>query len=50
MKPCIHCDAHIPDNAYRCPHCRAVHPRRGWLFQAFLVAVVVATAAVVLFG
>ena len=45
MKYCNHCQAHVPDGTYRCPHCRGLHPQRGWVFQAFLVAVVAATAA-----
>ncbi|MGD2217544.1 MAG: hypothetical protein PVJ64_12390 [Gemmatimonadales bacterium] len=44
MKICRHCDAVIPDHTQRCPHCRGSHPRGGWMFQAFLIAVVTATA------
>jgi RNA polymerase subunit RPABC4/transcription elongation factor Spt4 len=49
MKVCPHCDALVPDHTRRCPHCRGAHPRGGWGFQLFLVVVVVATAAAVLF-
>lgn len=49
MKHCRHCEIRIPDHAHRCPHCRGMHPRGNWFFQAFLVAVVAATAAAVLF-
>ena len=48
MKHCKHCGARIPDHSNRCPHCRGAHPPATWLFQAFLVALVAATAAVVL--
>ncbi|UCC72608.1 MAG: hypothetical protein JSV86_19970 [Gemmatimonadota bacterium] len=48
MKSCRHCDATIPDHAHRCPHCRGFHPRGNWQFQAFLVALVAATALAML--
>ena len=48
MKVCPHCDAMVPDDTRRCPHCRAAHPRGDWLLQAILVAAVAATAAAVL--
>jgi RNA polymerase subunit RPABC4/transcription elongation factor Spt4 len=48
MKNCRHCGVRIPDHAHRCPHCRGTHPRGGWLFQAFLIALVTATALAVL--
>jgi RNA polymerase subunit RPABC4/transcription elongation factor Spt4 len=49
MKTCRHCGSLIPDHTHRCPHCRGTHPKGGWMFQAFLVAVVLATAAAMLF-
>lgn len=48
MKTCKHCEATIPEWAKRCPHCRGIHPSGGWIFQAFLVLVVLGTAAAVL--
>ncbi len=48
MKHCQHCEARIPDHTHRCPHCRGMHPRGGWVFQAFLVAVVAAVATAML--
>jgi len=48
MKTCQHCGAWIPDDTRRCPHCKGHHPRGGWQFQAFLIAVVTATAIAVL--
>lgn len=50
MKYCTRCDCKIPDHALHCPQCRQAQPRRGWVFQAFLVVVVAATAALVLFA
>jgi len=44
MKTCRHCGIPIPDLTHRCPHCRGPHPKGRWVFQAFLVAVVTATA------
>lgn len=49
MKNCRHCDAMIPDQTHKCPHCRAAHPRGTWAFQIFLVGMVVAAAAAMLF-
>jgi RNA polymerase subunit RPABC4/transcription elongation factor Spt4 len=48
MKSCRHCGSSIPDHTYRCPHCRGTHPKGGWGFQFFLVAVVTAVAAAML--
>ncbi len=50
MRHCTRCDCKIPDHAQNCPRCRQAQPRREWVFQAFLIAVVAATSAGVLFA
>lgn len=48
MKPCRHCDIHIPDHAHDCPHCRRRQPRADWLPQLLLVGAAAAAAVAVL--
>lgn len=48
MKPCHHCDYHIPDHAADCPHCRRRQKRGDWMPQVLLVMAAGAAAAAVL--
>ena len=48
MKLCRLCDAHIPDHARHCPHCRSRQRRREFLPQLTLVAAAGAVAVAAL--
>lgn len=48
MKPCHHCETHIPDHARHCPHCRKRQKGGNWGPQATLVAAASAVAGAVL--
>lgn len=48
MKPCRHCEYHIPDHAHSCPHCRRKAKRGEWLPQLLLVGASAAAAIAVL--
>lgn len=47
MKPCRHCDYHIPEHARHCPHCRQRQKHGEWLPQLLLVAATAAAAVAI---